>query len=30
MDAIFIGGIAVFLALTWGLVVGCKKLEERK
>lgn len=30
MDIVFTGGIIGFLALTWGLVVVCGKLEERQ
>lgn len=30
MDIIFIGAIALFLALMWGMTAGCAKLGERK
>jgi hypothetical protein len=30
MDIVFIGAIAVFFALMWGMTVGCAQLGERK
>ena len=29
MDIVFIGAIALFAALTWGMALGCAKLGER-
>ncbi len=29
MDAIYIGGLALFIALTWALAQGCAKLGEK-
>jgi len=30
MDIVFIGAIALFSALIWGMTSGCAKLGERK
>jgi hypothetical protein len=30
MDIVFIGAIAVFFALTWGLAAACARLGERQ
>jgi hypothetical protein len=30
MDFVFIGAIALFFALTWGMAGGCAQLGERK
>lgn len=30
MDIVFIGAIALFAALTWGMAAGCARLGERK
>jgi hypothetical protein len=28
MDVLFIGGLAIFAALTYGLIAGCEKLMQ--
>jgi hypothetical protein len=30
MDIVFIGAIALFAALIWGMASGCARLGERK
>lgn len=30
MDIVFIGAMALFFALIWGMTAGCAQLGERK
>jgi hypothetical protein len=30
MDIVFIGAIALFVAMIWGMAIACSRLGERK